>query len=340
MSSPAGQSANGARKAAILLSLIGEEASAPILRNLHERDIERVTDEIARLAHVPVEETVQVLEEYHEIMAAQEFIAVGGQDVAIRLLVKAFGENGAKSMVQKMTRAEESPSFKSDALKRADPQQLARFLSGEQAQTRALVIGSLESKQASALLMNLEPAVRADCVKRLATMGRFSPEVASKVSNVLSRRLKSGGDQGSRGKMGVQNLAEVMNRLEPTAARAILDTIEGEEPKLAIGIRDLMFTFENFLEVPEPDLRELMNAIDKKTLMIALKGASEELRTRIYRTMSSRAVEMMKEDSEMMGPVRNKEVAKAQTEIVAIARKLEAEGKIVLKSEGEDEYVL
>ena len=101
-----------------------------------------------------------------------------------------------------------------------------------------------------------------------------------------------------------------------------------------------MFTFENFLEVPEPDLRELMNAVDKKTLMIALKGASEELRTRIYRTMSSRAVEMMKEDSEMMGPVRNKEVTKSQSEIVAIARKLEAECKIVLKSEGDDEYVL
>ncbi len=133
------------------------------------------------------------------MMAAQEFIAVGGQDVAIRLLVKAFGESGAKNMVQRMTRAEESPSFKSDALRKADPQQLARFLSGEQAQTKALVVGSLEAKQASALLMNLEPDVRADCVKRLATMGRFSPEVASKVSNVLNRRLRSGGDQGEPG---------------------------------------------------------------------------------------------------------------------------------------------
>jgi flagellar motor switch protein FliG len=131
-----------------------------------------------------------------------------------------------------------------------------------------------------------------------------------------------------------------MNRLDSTAAREILEKIEGEDPKLAISIRDLMFTFENFLEVPETDLRELMNAVDKKTLMIALKGASEDLRAHIYRTMSSRAVEMMKEDSEVMGPVRGKDVSKAQSEIVAIARKLESEGKIVLKSEGEDEYVL
>ena len=131
-----------------------------------------------------------------------------------------------------------------------------------------------------------------------------------------------------------------MNRLDPIAAREILESVEREEPKLAINIRDLMFTFDNFLEVPEQEMRELMNSIDKKTLMIALKGASEDLRSHFYRTMSTRAVDMMKEDSEVMGPVRSKDVAKAQAEIVAIARKLESEGKIVLKSQGEDEYVL
>ena len=131
-----------------------------------------------------------------------------------------------------------------------------------------------------------------------------------------------------------------MNRLDPLP-RARSSTISRrEEPKLAISIRDLMFTFDDFLEVPEQELRKLMNSIDKKTLMVALKGASEDVRSHFYRTMSSRAVEMMKEDAEVMGPVRGKEVAKAQAEIVAIARKLESEGTIVLKSEGEDEYVL
>jgi flagellar motor switch protein FliG len=132
----------------------------------------------------------------------------------------------------------------------------------------------------------------------------------------------------------------LMNRLDPVAAREILECIERDEPKLAISIRDQMFTFDDFLEVSEHDLRELMNSVDKKTLMIAMKGAREDLRSHIYRTMSSRAVDMMKEDSEAMGPVRNKDVVKAQLEIVAIARKLESEGKIALKSEGEDEYVL
>jgi flagellar motor switch protein FliG len=330
----------GTRKAAILLSVLGEEDAAPLLRNLPDDDLERVAEEVANLGQIPIELTLQVLEEYKEMMSAQESIAVGGQDVAVRLLVKAFGENGARAMVDRLTRSDETRSFKIDTLKKADPQQLARFLVGEHSQTKALVLSHLDAKQASALLMKLEPETRAECVRRLANLGQFSPEVAAKVSTVLNRRLRSAGDQTRKTGTGFRNIAELMNRLDPIAAREILESVEREEPKLAINIRDLMFTFDNFLEVPEQEMRELMNSIDKKTLMIALKGASEDLRSHFYRTMSTRAVDMMKEDSEVMGPVRSKDVAKAQAEIVAIARKLESEGKIVLKSQGEDEYVL
>ncbi|HEY6489208.1 MAG: flagellar motor switch protein FliG [Terracidiphilus sp.] len=331
---------NGARKAAILLSFLGEDEAAPILRSLTSDEVERISSEVANLANVPVETTLQVLEEYHQMMAKREYVASGGRDVAIRLLVKAFGENGAKAMVQRLTHPEDSTTFRVDTLKKTEPQQLARFLAGEHAQTKALILGHLDAKQASSLLMKLEPEVRADCIKRMATMKHFSPDAAAKASRVLNRRFGAATDQNKRADSGIKNLADLMNRLEASAAREILEKIESEEPNLAITIRDMMFTFENFLEVPEPDLRELMNMVDKKTLMVALKGASEDLRTHIFRTMSSRAVEMMKEDSEMMGPVRGKDVAKAQSEIVQIARKLEAEGKIVLKSEGEDEYVL
>lgn len=330
----------GTRKAAILLSLLGEESCAPILRNLPEEEVQRVTDEVAKLRFVPFEVTHGVLEEFNQMMIAQDFMAVGGQDVATRLLIKAFGENGAKSMVQRLSKAEEDNMQRVDSLRKADPNQLARFLVGEHSQTKALILGHLDPKQASALLMKLEPEVRADCVRRLANLGQFSPDVAAKVSSVINRRLKSVGDQNRRGDFGSsKNVAELMNRLDPTAAREILDSIDRDEPELATSIRDLMFTFEDFLEVQEFQLRELMNQLDKKTLMIALKGASEPLRNHFYRTMSSRAVEMLKEDSETMGPIRSKDVAKAQSEIVAIARKLESEGRMALKSEGEDEYV-
>ena len=183
----------GTRKAAILLSLLGDEPAATILRNLPHRDLERITDEVANLGQVPFDVTLDVLEEYQQLMSAQDFIAVGGQDVATRLLVKAFGENGAQAMVKRLTRPAEPDEVNS--LKKADPQQLARFLVGERPQTKALVLGHLDAKRASALLMSMEPDVRADCVRRLANLGQFSPETAAKVSAVLNRRLKSAGDQ-------------------------------------------------------------------------------------------------------------------------------------------------
>jgi len=340
MSSPETSTLRGTTKAAILLSLLGDEPAATILRNLPDKDLRRVTDEVARLGQVPFDVTLDVLEEYQQMMAAQDFIAIGGHDVATRLLVKAFGESGAKTMVERLTQTEEPAADEMDSLKRANPQQLAKFLSGESPQTKALVLGHLDAKQASALLMSMEPEMRADCVRRLANLGRYSPESAARVSTVLSRRLKSAGGQSSQTDSGSRNVAEMMNRIDSASAREILEDIEKDEPTLAITIRDQMFRFEDFLGVPERELRELMNSIDKKTLMIALKSTSEDIRSHFYRTMSTRAVEMMKEDSEMMGPVRSKEVAKAQAEIVAIARKIESEGKIVLKAEGEDEYVL
>lgn len=340
MSAPDRTLPSGTRKAAIFLSVLDEAEAAPILRSLPSGDLERIADEMANLPRVPVETTLQVLEEYRQMMATQNVAPVGGKDAAVRLVVKALGENGARSIVDRLNRADGATSINLDVLKKSEPQQVVRFLSGEQAQTKAFLLGHLDARQASALLMKLEPDVRADCVKRMATMKQFSAEAAAKASRVINRRFAGAGEPAKRATTGFKNLADLMNRLEPAAARQILETIESTEPTLAISIRDLMFTFENFLEVPEPDLRELISSMDKRTLMIALKGASEDLKTHIYRTMSSRAVDMMKEDSEMMGPVRSKEVAKAQSEMIAIARKLESEGKMVLRSQGEDEYVL
>ena len=160
------------------------------------------------------------------------------------------------------------------------------------------------------------------------------------MSVILNRRLQSLGEQKRRTYAGFKSVAELMNRLETETAHAILQTIEQEEPKLSLEIRSLMFTFEDFLQVPEQSLRELMGQVDKRVLAIALKGASEELRNCVYRTMSTRAVDMMKEEIEVLGPVRGKDVAKAQHDIVGMARRLEAEGKLVLKNDGNDEYIV
>ncbi len=330
----------GVRKAAILLAVLGEEAAATILRSLPDDDLQRVTQEIARLGAVPKEVSVKVMEEYQQLTVAQEYIAQGGQDAAQRMLVKAFGEHGAKEMVQRLIRAGELSASRVDSLQRIDSKQLARFLEGEHPQTVALILGHLEAKQASGLLMHLPPPMRAESVKRLAQLRQFSPEMAEKVSRVLNRRLRTVGEQKKHTYSGFQSVADLMNNIDATTSREILEMIEKEEAKLAASIRDMMFTFEDFLSVPELQIREVTAAVDKKVLTLALKGASEELRSHFFQTMSSRAIEMMKEDAESLGPVRSKEVAKAQLEVVALARTLESEGKIVLKSEGADEYVV
>lgn len=328
----------GARKAAILLTYLGEESAATIFRNLNEEDLQRVADEVANLGAVPPELSVQVFEEYRRITLGQEYTMSGGQQLTRRLLIKAFGEEDAEAMMQKLSRAKEMNPR--EALQRSDPQKLARFIESEHPQTIALILGQLTDRQASALLMSLPPETRAEAVKRLANLRRFSPEMARKVSFMLSQRMKAIGEQGKRTYSGFQSVAAIMNCIDTTVAEEILEQIESEEPNLASGIRDLMFTFGDLVNLGDPQVRELSGAIDRKVLATALKGTSEELKSVFFRTMSSRAVDMLKEDMETLGPVRSRDVAKAQNEIVAIARQLEAEGKIVLKSEVNDEYIV
>lgn len=328
----------GARKAAILLSALGEEPAATLFRDLSREEMQRVADEVANLGPVPIELTMQVIEEYQQMTQAQGILLQGGYDLAKRLLTRAFGEDEAEEILTRLTRARELKPV--EVLQRADPQKLARFLESEHPQTIALVLGQLSDRQASALLMSLPGEVRAESVKRLANLRKFSPEMADKVSILLSQRLKSVGEQGKRTYSGFQSVADIMNCIDTSIAQEILENIENEEPQLAINIRDLMFTFEDFLQVGEAHIRELTGMVEKRALALALKGTDENLKNHFFRTMSSRAVDMLKEDMDLLGPVRSRDVQKAQSEIVATARQLEAEGKIILKGESSDEFLI
>ena len=328
----------GVRKVAILLTVLGEDCAASVFRSLNEKELQRVADEVANLGVIPLELSIKVFEEYQQMTQAQDYLVQGGYDFAQRLLVKAFGEAEAEAILQRLTKARDLKPLES--LQRADPHKLARFLEAEHPQTIALVLGQLGDRQASALLMSLPSETRAQAVKRLANLRRFSPEMAEKVSLVLSQRLKSVGEQGRRTYSGFQSAADIMNCVDSTVAQEILENIESEEPTLAGSIRDLMFTFEDLLHVDESNIRELAGALDKRVLAMALKGTNEELKNHFFGTMSSRAVEMLKEDMESLGPVRSKEVIKSQTDVVATARQLEAEGKIILKGEANDDFLV
>lgn len=339
MASPA-PSHSGIRKAAILLVLLGEEVASLIFRNLNESELQRVTQEISDIGTIDPREAVAILNEYYNLAVTQEYIAQGGTEYAERLLVKTLGTEGARAMLDAVNRAQELSASKLDSLQKADPQQLAKFLQGEHPQTIALIMAHLDPKQASALLMKLTEETRAAAVKRLAELRQFSPEMAQKVSVVLHRRLQALGEQSRRAYAGFKGVADLLNRMDPASGKVILELIERDDSKLAMSIRNLMFTFDDLLGVPEIGIRELLAQLDKKTLAQALKGASNQLRDHLFKSMSSRAAEMLKEDMESLGPVRAKEVTKAQQECVAIARKLEAQGKIQLKQENEDELVI
>lgn len=329
---------SGTRKAAILLAVLGEESAATIFRNLGEEETQRLADEVANLGPIPTELTVQVFEEYQRLTLGQEDLSHGGEQLVRRLLVKAFGDADADAIMQRIVKARElNPR---EALQRSDPQKLAKFLEGEHPQTIALILGQLGDRQASALLMHLPQNTRAEAVRRLANLRRFSPEMAQKVSTILTQRMRSIGEQGKRTYSGFQSVAAIMNCIDNSVAQEILEELERQDATLAGGIRDLMFTFNDLMQVESVHIREICASLDKRVLATALKGTTEGMKNLFFKTMSTRAADMLKEDIEALGPVRNREVVKAQNEIVAVARQLEAEGKIVLKGEANDEYVV
>ena len=329
----------GAQKAAILLTVLGDDAAAAIFRNLPEEDLQRIAREILSLGLVPAQVSQQVIKEYREMTQAREYLAEGGQATANRFLVKAFGESGAKTLQHQLVRVEEIGSGRAASLQDADPKQLARLLEGEHPQTVALVLGHLEPKQAAALLTHLPRTARAESVRRLANLRQFSPAIAERISSAVYRRLRSAGEVNKRTYSGFQNVAALMNSVDGETSREILENIESQDAKLATSIREQMFTFEDFGRLEPAQLRELSSAVDRKLLALALKGAQPDLRERFFATMSSRAVEMLKEDMDALGTVRGKDVLKAHGEMVALARQLEDEGKISLRSDEGDSFV-
>jgi len=289
---------------------------------------------------VSEEQLEEVMNEFQVLVRSQAYMVRGGHDYAAKLLTEAFGPARADELLTQVSNVRERTTGDLAMLQKMEPQQLSKFLENEHPQTVALVLAHLDSKRGSTVLMHLGGSMRVEAVRRLAGMRQFSPEMAQKVALVLHRRMDSLGSTGRKNYAGYKAVADLLNRLDPNACKGILEEIEKKEPKTATDIRSLMFTFDDLLTVPQQGIRELVSAADKKMLAMSLKGGKDNIKAHMFKAMSSRAAEMMRDDMEAMGPVRAKDVNAAQQELLALAQKLEAEGKMQLKVETDNDVTV
>jgi flagellar motor switch protein FliG len=334
------ESLNGLEKAAILLVMLGDQSSGEILRFCNEDEVQMVSREVARLKKISPEQAEYVLEEFFQLTSARDYISRGGIDYAKSMLVNAFGPEVAKRLMDRLIKAlgEDMPSF--DALQKADPQQLAKFLHNEHPQTIALVLSHLNPSQAGALLASLPHTMRGDVALRMASLDQISPEVIGKIAAVIGAKLNALGEFSRESFGGVRAVAEMFNRLDSETSKEILASIEGQDQGLVETIRHLMFVFEDTLLIDPTGLKEVVARIERKVLALALKGTGEQLRDHFLQCMSQRGAEMMREDMDTLGPVRIRDVEGAQQQVISIIRQLESEGILSVRGGVGEQYVV
>jgi flagellar motor switch protein FliG len=336
---PVVQALSGTRKAAILTLILGDDPSSQVFKHLHEEEIERIAREVTALGSVPLEVREKILEEFcQELGAATDFMK-GDVEFARRLVQKSLGPEAARRILDRVIRTFES-TVGFSTLEKADPQQLSKFILAEHPQTVALILAHLNAANGAQLITLLPDDLRTEVLTRMARLDDISPEVVRRVSAVIDQRLQSLGGTSHESHGGVRAVAELLNRLDRGISQPVLEGIEARTPELAVSIRNLMFVFEDLLKVDDNGLREIIQRADKKMLATALKGSIEDMRARFFQNMSKRAAEMLKEEIDVMGAIRLREVEKAQQEIVAIARKLEEEGLIVTGAAAGEPYVV
>ncbi|MCZ2080084.1 MAG: flagellar motor switch protein FliG [Bryobacteraceae bacterium] len=331
---------SGLRKAAILMVTLGDQTSSEILKELDEEEVQLISREIAKISSIPTDQAETVLEEFYEMSIAHDYVLKGGIEYARKVLLNAFGPEQAKRLLDRVVRSLGTEVATFDALQKADPQQLAKFIHSEHPQTIALILSHLNPSQAAGLLFSLPSEMRADVALRMANLDQISPEIISKIAGIIGQKLKAIGELSREAYGGVRAVAEMFNRLDSTTSKEILETIEQENPTLVETIRHLMFVFEDLLLIDQAGIKELLSKVDRKLLTIALKGTSDQLRNHFMECMSSRGSEMLREDMEALGPVKIKEVEAAQQQIISIVRQLESEGVINMKGTVGEQYVL
>jgi flagellar motor switch protein FliG len=331
---------SGVYKAALLMVMIGDEASSALLRQLDEDEVQLISREIAQIQTMTPEEAEGVLDEFYQMSMAHDYVLKGGVDYARRILVSAFGPEQAKKMLDRLLKTLSAETLSFDALQKTDPGQLAKFIHSEHPQTIALVLSHLNPSQAAGLLSSLPAEIRGDVALRMATLDQISPDIIAKIATVIGAKLKSLGELSRESYGGVNAVAEMFNRLDSGTSKTMLESIEQANPALVETIRHLMFVFEDLLLMDVNSLKEVLGKVDRKILTMALKGTSDQLKDHMLKAMSQRGADMLREDMESLGPTKIKEVEAAQQQIIAVVRQLEADGTVSTKGAAGEQYVV
>ncbi|MCM1272236.1 MAG: flagellar motor switch protein FliG [Clostridium sp.] len=328
----------GIQKAAVLLICLGPERSATVFKHLRDDEIEQLTLEIANTKSVSPDVKDAVMDEFYEVCLAQKYIAEGGITYAKELLDKALGEDRAKDVIGRLTASLQVRPF--EFVRKSDASQLLNFIQDEHPQTIALILSYLPSAQAASVVSALAPEKQADVAKRIAMMDRTSPDIIKQVEKVLEKKLASLVNQDYTIVGGIDSIVSILNTVDRSTEKHIMETLEIEEPELADDIRRKMFVFEDILLLDNRAIQTVLREVDNNELAVALKNANEDVKQIIFDNLSSRLSTMIKEDMEFMGPVKLKDVEDAQQKIVNIIRKLEDSGEIIISRGGGDELVV
>ena len=329
---------SGKQKAAILLISLGPDISAQVFKSFKEEEMEKLTLEIANQRRVTQEQKDKVIAEFHQMCVAKDFITSGGIDYAREILEKAVGSDKAVAIINRLTSSLQIRPF--DFARKTDPSQLLNFIQNEHPQTLALIMAYLQPEQAAAIISALPPERQAEVARRIATMDRTSPDVIKDVERILERKLSSMTSQDFTAAGGVDSIVEVLNRVDRTTERTIIENLEIQHPELAEEIKKRMFVFEDIVLLDDRSLQLVLRQVESKDLALSLKASSSEVSEKVFRNMSKRAAEMLKEEIQYMGPVRIRDVEESQQKIVNVIRSLEESGEIVVSRGKGDEIIV
>jgi flagellar motor switch protein FliG len=326
---------SGRQKAAVLLMSLDVDVSSKIFQELDMKEVEQIAVEITNLRDLPPHVVEQVVEEFYQLMSAQNYMVEGGIEFAQVLLEKSYGLDKAREIIEKIRVLTTVRGF--SILKKADPQQLSSFLSKEHPQTIALILSHLPPDLTADVLSEFKDELRSDTVFRIARLGKVSPALLSQIEHVVDQIAESTISQNLATAGGAQLVASILNKSNNATAKSMLENIEDKDYDLSTEIKRLMFLFEDIITIDDKGIQRILRDVDKRDLALALKVSDEKVRNKIYKNMSDRASAVVKEELEFMGPVKLKEVEGAQMRIVDIIKQLEDEDEIAVGGRGKED---